>query len=220
MMKNEKISVKTLVLLGLMTAVLLIMAYTPLGYLKVGALSITFNMIPVAISAIALGPVGGAVIGGVFGLTSFLQAVQGTSSLGSMLFSINPVYSAVLCFVPRILDGLLVGFISDLIKKRGGSTGNMVLASAVSGFAAAFLNTLFFMTTLMILFGNSDVVVGYREKLAPGKNVLIFVCVFVGINAVVEMISSTFFTAMIGTALYKAKLISADAPSKKTAEAV
>ena len=35
-------------------------------------LSITFNMIPVAIAAIAIGPKGGAIIGGAFGLISFL----------------------------------------------------------------------------------------------------------------------------------------------------
>ena len=49
-----------LTILGLMTAVLLLMAYTPLGYLNIGPLAITFNVIPVAICAITLGPAGGA----------------------------------------------------------------------------------------------------------------------------------------------------------------
>ena len=47
-----------LTILGLMTAVLLLMAYTPLGYLNIGPLAITFNVIPVAICAITLGPAG------------------------------------------------------------------------------------------------------------------------------------------------------------------
>lgn len=81
-----------LTILGLMTAVLLLMAYTPLGYLNIGPLAITFNVIPVAICAITLGPAGGAAAGAVFGLTSFLQCigVGGTSAMGAVLFEINP----------------------------------------------------------------------------------------------------------------------------------
>ena len=81
-----------LVILGLMSAILLLMAYTPLGYLNIGPLAITFNVIPVAVSAIALGPVGGLAAGAVFGLTSFLQCigVGGTSAMGAILFNINP----------------------------------------------------------------------------------------------------------------------------------
>ena len=66
---------RELTLLGLLTAVLLVMSFTPLGYLNIGPLAITLNMIPVAIGAIALGPTGGAILGGVFGMTSFLQCL-------------------------------------------------------------------------------------------------------------------------------------------------
>ena len=59
---NTRFNTSQLVILGLMTAVLLLMAYTPLGYLNIGPLAITFNMIPVAVAAITLGPVGGAIV--------------------------------------------------------------------------------------------------------------------------------------------------------------
>ena len=62
---NKKFTTSQITLLGLMVAILLLMAYTPLGYLNVGPLAITFNIIPVAISAVALGPVGGAITGAV-----------------------------------------------------------------------------------------------------------------------------------------------------------
>lgn len=55
-MKTKKLSTKQLTVLGLMIAVLVLMSYTPLGYLNIGPLAITFNMIPVAIAAIACGP--------------------------------------------------------------------------------------------------------------------------------------------------------------------
>ena len=85
-------------MLGLMAAVLLLMAYTPLGYLNIGPLAISFNVIPVAISAVVLGPTGGAIAGAIFGLTSFGQCIGlgGTSAMGAMLFSINPVLAFIL----------------------------------------------------------------------------------------------------------------------------
>ena len=83
MTKNREKLTK-LVLLGLLTAILLVLSYTPLGYLRLGGIEITFNVIPVAVAAIALGISGGAAVGAVFGLTSFLQCVQGTSAFGQL----------------------------------------------------------------------------------------------------------------------------------------
>ena len=85
---NRKEKTKRLVMLALLAAVLILMAFTPLGYLRIGPLSITFNTIPVAIGSIALGPVCGAILGAVFGLTS----VMGGSALVMTLMSVNPVY--------------------------------------------------------------------------------------------------------------------------------
>jgi uncharacterized membrane protein len=126
------------------------------------------------------------------------------SKLGTTLFAISPVLTAFQCFVPRILDGLCIGLIAVFMKKH---CSNSAVNSAVTGFFSAFLNTLFYMTSLIVLFGNSETILSYREALAPGKNVLVFVCAFVGVNAVAEMVSSTLLTGAIGAALSKARLI-------------
>ncbi len=192
---------KQLVMLGLLTAILLVMAYTPLGYLNIGPLAISFNVIPVALAAIVLGPVGGAVAGAVFGLTSFLQCigVGGTSAMGVILFEINPIFAFVQRFVPRVLDGFLLGFIFKGVRKAS----NIYLSCAVTGFCSAFLNTAFFMAALVLLYGNTD----YVRELMGGMNVILFICTFVGINAVCEMAASTLITGAVGSALYKARLI-------------
>ncbi len=192
-----------LTMLGLMTAVLLLMAYTPLGYLNIGPLAITFNVIPVAISAIVLGPSGGAAAGAVFGLTSFLQCigVGGTSAMGAMLFQISPILAFIQRFIPRVLDGLLLGYIFNFTRKHQ----NIYISCAVTGFFSAFLNTVFFMLALVGLFGNTE----YVRGLMGGKNILVFICTFVGVNAVCEMLSSTILTSAVGAALYKARFIPA-----------
>ena len=204
-MKTKKLSTKQITILGLMIAVLILMSYTPLGYLNIGPLAITFNMIPVAIAAVACGPMGGLIVGAVFGLTSFGQCIGigGVSAMGATLFSISPVLAFIQRFIPRILDGLLLGYIFKGVRK---ATQKVSVASFVTGFFAAFLNTLFCMTALVLLFGNTE----YVQGLIGGKNIIIFVCTFVGVNAVCEMISSTLLTGIIVMALKKARLILQD----------
>lgn len=198
MAKNKEKTTK-LVLLGLLTAILFVMSYTPLGYLKIFGIEITFNVIPVAIAAIALGTTGGMAVGAVFGLTSFLQCIQGTSAFGATLLGINPIFTAIVCLVPRILAGLVAGALHKPMAKKLGKK----IPCFITGFLSAFLNTLFFMTALIILFGQSDYIMGMRG----GMNLLAFVCAFVGINAVFEMLASTLISGAVGSALYKAKAI-------------
>ena len=135
---NKKFTTSQITLLGLMIAILLLMAYTPLGYLNIGPLAITFNIIPVAISAITMGPVGGAIAGAVFGLTSFGQCIGigGTSIMGATLFGINPFLAFVQRFIPRLVDGLLLGYIFQGVRKK---SKNIYVSCAVTGFCSFVL---------------------------------------------------------------------------------
>lgn len=190
-----------LVMLGLLTAIMLLMSFTPLGFLNIGPLAITLNVIPLAVAAIALGPQGGLIVGAVFGITSFLQCigVGGTSAMGVICFEINPFFAFLQRFVPRALDGLLVGLLFEFLNKHM-KTG---LACAAAGFLAAFLNTLMFMSALILLYGNTD----YLQELIAGRNLIVFVCSFVGINAVFEMVAATLLVGAIGEALYRSRLL-------------
>ena len=82
-MQNKKNKTRKLTQMALLTAIILLMAFTPLGYLRTGVVEITFIMIPVVVGAILMGPGAGAILGGVFGLTSFIQCF-GMSALGPM----------------------------------------------------------------------------------------------------------------------------------------
>lgn len=198
---KKHVSIRDFVTLALLVAILLLMSWTPLGYLNIGPLAISFNVIPVAIAAVALGPWGGAALGAAFGLTSFLQCigVGGSSAMGAILFGINPFLAFVQRFIPRVLDGLIIGFVHRFLKNRA----NTVVACGVTGLLSALLNTLFFMTALVLLFGNTE----YMQGLIGGRNIILFACAFVGVNAIAEMVASTIITSAVGTALAKARLI-------------
>ena len=199
--RQPKQNIQQLVILGLLAAVMLILSTTSLGYINIGVLAITLNVIPLGIAAAARGPTGGAVIGAVFGLTSFLQCIGigGSSAMGIATFAISPVLSFIQRVVPRVLTGLIIGFLHKYLSKKIGKK----TACFITGFLAAFLNTVLFMSALVLLFGSSD----YMQELMAGRNVFVFICATVGINAVFEMVASCLITGAVGNALYRAKAI-------------
>lgn len=196
-MKHKTFDTRMMVTTAMLCAVLLTMSYTPLGYLNIGPLAISFNMIPVAIGAIVLGPIGGMILGGMFGITSFLQCIGigGTSAMGVILFEISPILAFIQRFVPRLLAGLIAGFVHLGMKKISNSS----VACFVTGFAAALLNTVLFMTALVFLFGNTE----YLQSMIGGQNVILFICTFVGVNAVVEMFAASLVVGVVGRVLSK-----------------
>lgn len=198
---------KKLVLMGFITALLLLFSMTPIGTIPIGPLSISLNVIPVAIAAVALGPAGGAAAGAIFGILSFLQCfgIGVPSGMGATLLAINPFLAFVQRFIPRLLDGFLVGVIFKALSRKI----NVYAACAITGFSTAFFNTLFFMSALIALFGKTE----YVQGLMDGKgthNVFMFVVLFVGVNAVLEMASATVVTGAVGAALSKARLLPSD----------
>lgn len=124
-MRNNKTS--ELVLTSLFTAIIIIMAFTPLGYIPLVVINATIIHIPVILGSLFCGPKKGAFLGFVFGFTSFIKNTIMPSSLSAFVFSPVLASSVVgtagifkslfICFVPRILVGVLPYFVYMLIKK-------------------------------------------------------------------------------------------------------
>lgn len=199
----KKLSTKQLVTLGLLVSIVLIMSTTPLGTLPIGPLSITLNMIPIAIAAVAVGPVGGCIIGAVFGMFSFLQAIGigVPSGLGMLTFSISPFFT----FVQRVVSRALTGYLLGLIFKGFKKVSNSVVGFFVTGFCAAILNFVFFMGLLVLCFGsNADV-----ANIWAGKTVMAYLVATFMSNTIFEIIVTTLLTGLVCLGLYKAKLLNA-----------
>ncbi len=179
-MNNNKTNrTRYLVELALMAAIIFIMAFTPLGYFRTPGLSITFLTVPVAVGAIILGPGGGAVCGLVFGVTSLIQCFMG-GSFGSMLLGINPLGTAFTCIVPRVLEGLLCGLVFRGIRKI--SKNSAYLAASL---ACPLLNTLFFMSAVVLIFYRTEYIQGFVQALGV-SNPFTFVVAFVGVQGLIE----------------------------------
>ncbi len=176
--KQEKI--KKLTVLSVLGALTAIVSFLPL---KTLGLEITFSMIPVAIGAILYGPSGGAILGGVFGIVSFLQCL-GYSPFGAALLGINPLLTLIVCLPTRILAGFLAGVIYKALHK---SVKSDIPALLLASLVAPLFNTLLFMTALVLCFYNTELVQSFAAQLGA-TNPFTFVVLFVGINGLVEII--------------------------------
>lgn len=194
-MQNKKNKTRKLTQMALLTAIILLMAFTPLGYLRTGVVEITFIMIPVVVGAILMGPGAGAILGGVFGLTSFIQCF-GMSALGAMLLQVNWFFTFVVCFVPRVLTGWLAGLIFKALYKVDKTR---LVSFAVASLSGAVLNTIFFVGSLELLFYNT--VLGMAAE--SGISVLAFLLSFVTLNSVLECAACLIVGTAISKALYK-----------------
>jgi len=196
----RRTKVARMTLLALLVAVLVVLAFVniPMPF----GLSITFNMIPVAVAAMAMGFPGGIIVGGAFGLISFLQCfgIFGLSPLGAALVNISPV----LMFIQRFVSRVMVGVLAVVVYRAMDRTqAPLYVKGLVTGFASAFFNTLFFMSLLVLFFGGSEKLAGSIAE----KGVLMYIITSVGVNAVVEMAVAAIVTGAVGTALRKARLL-------------
>lgn len=179
-MSTKQQKIKKLTVLSVLGALTAIVSFLPL---KTLGLEITFSMIPVAIGAVLYGPSGGAILGGVFGIVSFLQCL-GYSPFGAALLGINPLLTLIVCLPTRILAGFLAGVIYKALR---GTVKSDIPALLSASLAAPLFNTLFFMTALVLCFYNTDLIKGFVEQLGA-TNPFTFVVLFVGINGLVEII--------------------------------
>ena len=141
-MKNEK--TYELVLTALFTAIIIIMAFTPLGYIPLVVINATIIHIPVILGALFLGPKKGAFLGFVFGLTSFINNTFKAATASAFVFSPVLAYNVVgvsgifkslyICFVPRILVGVVPYFIYILIRKivKGEQKAGRIVVDALA----------------------------------------------------------------------------------------
>ena len=174
-----KFNTKYMVELALMVAVILVMSLTPLGYIRTPGLSITLLTVPVAVGAIILGPVGGLICGLTFGLTSF---------------------TFVTTVVTRTLEGFLTGLI---FKGLHSINGVKKFSYYIASLCCPLLNTLLFMSSLVLFFYNTDYVQAFVTALGA-KNPLIFVVLFVGVQGLIEAGICFIVASVVSRALYAA----------------
>ena len=202
---NKSSKTLELVQIALFTAIIVIMAFTPfLGYIDLVVLPIRITIIhiPVILGSLLLGPKKGAILGFVFGLTSLINNTMNptiTSFVFSPFLSGN-ILSLLICFLPRILVGVVPYYVYNVISKilkNKGNTASLVAA----GLAGSYTNTLLVMNFIYFFFGNS-----YAEATGKAPELLYnFILFTVTVNGTFEAIGAAILTLAVGKVLIKLK---------------
>lgn len=198
---------------ALFAALILIMAFTPfLGYIPLGFTRATIIHIPVIIGSLMLGPKKGAALGFIFGLTSFINNTI-NPSITSFVFT--PFYSLgeysggigslIICFVPRILVGVVPYFVYKLVmkltKKQRGEISTLGLAFA--GLSGALTNTLLVMNMIFLFFGES-----YADASGIAQNAVYSAILgVITVNGIPEAIVAAIIVVLIGKVLMNTKVM-------------
>lgn len=132
-------------ILGLLTAILAILVFTPLGMIPLGPISITLAHIPVLLGLFIEGPVVGVLLGLFFGLFSCFRAYVAPTTLLSPFFQ-NPIVSVL----PRVLLPLFALLVFSLLHKR---LKNTKVLYALCGLLASVFHTVCVLGLLMAIHG-------------------------------------------------------------------
>ena len=179
---GKKLNARTIAEYAIFIAIILVMKLTGLSSIPVGPLKMTLTMIPIAIGAMLLGPLGGAVLGFVFGLTSLYDAISGTSVMTGFFFQVSPFHTIVLCVVTRALVGACTGWLFKLFKKLD---KRRIWCYFAGGLLAPMLNTIFFMGYIVLVFYKTDFVQQLVAK-NGAANPFMFIVILVGVQGLVE----------------------------------
>ncbi len=201
---NTSVKTRNLVMTAVIAAIIILMAFVPyVGYINLVVIKATIIHVPVIIGSVLLGPKKGAFLGFIFGATSL---VNNTFNPSLLSFAFSPFYSGgnlwslVICFVPRILVGVVPYFVHrGIMKLAKEKKGAQYIALPAAGVAGAVVNTLLVMNLIYFCFSRT---------FAAAKNIAVSAVydVILGIiaaNGIPEAIAAALLTLAVGRALLK-----------------
>lgn len=236
-MRNNKIA--ELVLTALFAAIIIIMAFTPLGYIPLVVINATIIHIPVILGSLFCGPKKGGFLGFIFGLTSFIKNTVMPTSLSAFVFSpvlaVTSEQKNLWTTVFNIMMGLflLIGVRAFLLKvfaEKAISAPVILVISIVAGvlvFAVLEWTTLkksgnvlaFIYAGVIGAMVNTILVMGsifvlYKNAYADALSidpgtVLGTIGGVISFNGVIEAIVAAIIVAALGAVLNKIKPIAA-----------
>ena len=155
----QKRKTSDLVQMAMFVAIIILLAFTPIGYIPLGVTRATIIHVPAIIGSIMLGPFAGAFLGAVFGITSLISNTINptvTSFVFSPFITIGGAsgnfMSLVICMVPRILVGVVPYYVYHGLKKV---IKNDAVDLTIAGVAGSMTNTILVMGGIYVFFGQA-----------------------------------------------------------------
>jgi len=125
--KVAKISLRQITVAGMLAAISIVLSTSVLGYIPLGIANATTMHIPAIIGGVLEGPIVGAFIGLIFGLTSFIR--QNT-----------PLFAdPVIAILPRVFIGVVAHYFYKLTKNVGIAAAGGTLTNTIGVLGLAVL---------------------------------------------------------------------------------
>ncbi len=158
MNSNEK--TLGMVQLAMFTAIIILLAFTPMiGYIPLGITRVTIIHIPVILGSLLLGPKKGAFLGFVFGMTSLIMNTVSPTAISFVFTPFGTIGSTqgnfaslLICFIPRILVGVVPYYVKRLFEKF---SWNRYLGYGFAAVCGSMTNTLLVMNMIYLFFSES-----------------------------------------------------------------
>ena len=161
-MKNKKI--ERMVGISLLLAVMIVLQFLASVFpIKIGPFPISLVLIPIVLGAATYGVAVGGILGGAFGVMTYIFCVNGMDIGGQMVFQASPVLCFLVVMAKGILCGLASGFVYRMLHKTNGYVAMLcaaIICPVVNTGVFLIGMSLFFMDVLRAWAGGTDVV-GY-----------------------------------------------------------
>ena len=168
------IAVLSAVIVVLQVVSALLARFTPLPF------SITLTLIPIVVGSAVYGKRAGAFLGGVFGIITLILCIVGLDIGGNILWTANPLLTALLCLIKGMAAGYFAGVFYALIAKKNSDLG--VIAAAI---VSPVVNTGIFLLAMFLFY--NDILTAW----AAGTPILSYMIFGIaGINFMIELVSN------------------------------
>lgn len=173
-MENARYDTRRLVTLAIFTAIVAVLQLMGVA-IRFGTFAVSMVGVPVILGGALMGPVAGAWLGLVFGVTVLI------SGDAALFLTWDPIATVIIVLLKGSLAGLAAGALYRLLEKKNGFLA--VLAAAV---AYPLVNTGVFFLGCMIFF--LDDCVQFAANLGiSGSGPVIVMSVFIGFNFFFEL---------------------------------
>jgi uncharacterized membrane protein len=190
---NKKNKTFRMVLLGMLSAIIIIQTTVPfLGYIPMGPLSLTIIQITVITAAIVLGTKEGAIVGGIWGIITFIRAFIAPTSIIAPIVFTNPLVSVL----PRIFIGVVAAYVFHrLLSGKLNETARM----SIAGVLGSLTNTVLVLGFIYLFYGEP-----YANFLKLDMDELLpALLTIVATNGITEAILSGVLTPIISKPLVR-----------------
>ena len=199
-MNKSHESVKKLAEIALLSAIVVILQLF-LSSIHIGPVTLSFVLVPIVIAGVFVGPLGGAVVGFVAGVTTLISVFTNGDAFNTMLLEVSPILTALTCLVKQTLAGFLSGELYKIFSKF---SKNQIVNLAVAGGICPIVNTGVFCISMLLFF--KEGLLGLFGTDKGGIFYIVFI-LLAGINFIVEFIINIVLCPAIGKALLSTRLV-------------